>query len=73
MYFKKRNNTSLNKDITTIREYLSRVGDLSATNGEIEDKYAEFSESRYAAGWMCLDDEVLDEFATWLDHNLNES
>ena len=36
MYFKKRNNTSLNKDIATIREYLSRVGDLSATNGEIE-------------------------------------
>lgn len=73
MYFKKRNNTSLNKDIATIREYLSRVGDLSATNEEIEDKYAEFSESRYAAGWMRLDDELLDEFATWLDHNLNES
>ena len=29
MYFKKRNNTSLNKDIATIREYLSRVGDLT--------------------------------------------
>ena len=59
--------------VDPLGEYLSRVGDLSATNGEIEDKYAEFSESRYAAGWMCLDDEVLDEFATWLDHNLNES
>lgn len=46
MYFKKRNNTSLNKDIATIREYLSRVGDLSATNGEIEDKYAEFSKGK---------------------------
>lgn len=73
MYFKKRNNTSINNDVTTIREYLSRVGDLSATDEEIEDKYAEFSESKYAAGWMRLDDELLDEFATWLDHELNES
>lgn len=72
MYFKKRNNTSINNDVTTIREYLSRVGDLSATDEEIEDKYAEFSESRYAAGWMRLDDELLDEFATWLNHELNE-
>lgn len=72
MYFKKRNNTSLHEDITTIREYLSRVGDLSATDEEIEDKYAEFSENKYAAGWMRLDDELLDEFATWLDHKLNK-
>lgn len=72
MYFKKRNNT-FNEDVATIRAYLSRIGDLSATDEEIEDKYAEFSESKYAAGWMCLDDELLDEFATWLDHDLNES
>lgn len=72
MYFKKRNNTSLHEDITTIREYLSHVGDLSATDEEIEEKYAEFSESKYAAGWMRLDDELLDEFATWLDHKLNK-
>lgn len=71
MYFKKHNNTS-NEDITTIRAYLSRVGDLSATDEEIENKYAEFSESKYAAGWMRLDDKLLDEFATWLDHDLNE-
>ena len=56
MYFKKRNNTSTNEDVAAIRTYLSRVGDLSATDEEIEDKYAEFSESRYAAGWMRLDD-----------------
>lgn len=72
MYFKKRNNTSTNKDVVAIRAYLSRIGDLSATDGEIEDKYAEFSENKYAAGWMRLDDELLDEFATWLDHDLNE-
>ena len=46
---------------------------LKATDEEIEDKYAEFSESRYAAGWMRLDDELLDEFATWVDHDLNKS
>ena len=72
MYFKKRNNTSTNEDVVAIRAYLSRVGDLSATDKEIEDKYAEFSESKYAAGWMRLDDELLDEFATWLDHKLNK-
>lgn len=72
MYFKKRNNTSINNDITAIREYLSRVGDLSATDEEIEEKYAEFSESKYATGWMRLDDVLLDEFATWLDHKLNK-
>lgn len=72
MYFKKRNNTSTNEDVVAIRAYLSRVGDLSATDEEIEDKYAEFSENRYAAGWMRLDDELLDEFATWLDHKLNK-
>lgn len=73
MYFKKRNNTSANEDVTTIRTYLSRTGDLLATDEEIEDKYAEFSESKYAAGWMRLDDALLDEFATWLDHELNEN
>ena len=73
MYFKKRKNTAKSADVATIRAYLSRVGDLSATDEEIEDKYADFSESRYAAGWMRLDDELLDEFATWLDHDLNKS
>lgn len=73
MYFKKRNNTSTNKDVVAIRAYLSRIGDLSATDEEIEEKYAEFSESKYAAGWMRLDDELLDEFATWLDNKLNKS
>lgn len=63
----------INNDVTAIRTYLSRVGDLSTTDEEIEDKYAEFSENKYAAGWMRLDDELLDEFATWLDHDLNKS
>lgn len=72
MYFKKRKNTSTNDDVAVIRAYLSRVGDLSATDEEIEDKYADFSENRYAAGWMRLDDTLLDEFATWLDNQLNE-
>lgn len=73
MYFKKRNNTPINDDVAAIRAYLSRIGDLSATDEEIEEKYAEFSENKYAAGWMRLDDELLDEFATWLDHKLNEN
>ena len=72
MYFKKRENRYTDNDVATIRAYLSRVGDLSATDEEIEDKYADFSESKYAAGWMRLDDMLLDEFATWLDHKLNE-
>ena len=36
------------------------------------EQFIRFTE-KDAAGWMCLDDEVLDEFATWLDHDLNES
>ena len=71
MYFKKRDNTSTNEDVATIRAYLTQIGDLSATDEEIEDSYADFSESRYAAGWMRLDDELLDEFATWLDIKYN--
>lgn len=72
MYFKKtKKNTSTSEDVAAIRAYLTQIGDLSATDEEIEDSYAYFSENKYAAGWMRLDNKLLDEFATWLDSKYN--
>lgn len=57
-----------------ILAYLQANGELHVSGKTIEKLYREFSDSRYAAGWMTVSDilqeedlELLEAFATWLE------
>lgn len=54
------------EDLKKIREFLEQNGTLSCTNKQLDWFWSEFSDIRYAAGWMCVDDKLLEEFADWL-------
>jgi hypothetical protein len=48
---------------------LQKRGELHVSGKTVERLYREFSDSRYAAGWMSIDtedDELLASFAYWL-------
>lgn len=50
-----------------ILDYLDEHGTLFVSGATIEKLYYEFSEDRYSASWICVDDDVLEEFANWLE------
>lgn len=53
-------------DMEKILNYLRANGKINVPESEIKSYYEEFSEEKYAAGWISLDDERLREFADWL-------
>jgi len=53
-------------DMALITNHLARNGALFATGPTVEQMYSKFSEDRYAAGWMSVTPEILEEFADWL-------
>ena len=52
-------------EMAKILTYLTENGSLNVSENTVERLYREFSEGR-AAGWLCVDDEVLEDFANWL-------
>lgn len=76
MRFKKHKENTGNvlypEDVRRIRQYLNNVGDLTATDEEIDWAWSMFSEDLYFAGWMKVDDRLLEEFADWLEDWLKE-
>jgi hypothetical protein len=72
MKFRKYKKTEIRymKDVKKIRKYLSSIGDLEATDSELNDAWHDFSEECYAAGWMVVDIETLKAFADWLEEKL---
>lgn len=53
-----------------ILAYLQANGELHVSGKTIEKLYREFSDRRYAAGWMSIDEDdpwLLEEFANWLE------
>ena len=54
------------EDMKNIIDYLNEHGKILVSNYTIENLYCEFSDERYCAGWMSVDDEILEEFEEWL-------
>ena len=55
------------EDMKLILDYLNEHGDILVSELTIERLYYEFSDERYCAGWMSVDEQMLEEFETWLD------
>ena len=54
-------------EMKRILDYLNEHGTLLVKPLTVEKLYREFSEDEYCASWMCVNDDVLEEFADWLD------
>ena len=53
-------------DMKRILDYLNEHGTLLVKPLTVEKLYHDFSKDRYAV-WLHVDDDVLEEFANWLD------
>lgn len=53
-------------EMAQILAYLNENGSLVISGPMVEQMYRDFSEERYAAGWMSVTSETLEEFADWL-------
>lgn len=50
-------------EMKCILDYLDEHGTLFVSGATIEKLYYEFSEDKYSASWICVNDDVLKEFA----------
>lgn len=55
------------EDMKVIMDYLNSIGEVHVDPDVIEDLYGDFSDQKYAAGWMQIDNTLLEEFADWLE------
>ena len=55
------------KDMELILDYLRKHGEILVNEHAVESLYFDFSYKKYSAGWMSVDDKLLEEFADWLD------
>lgn len=53
-------------EMARIMEYLSGHGLVNVPAESIEHYYRVFSDEKYSAGWICVDSDILPEFANWL-------
>ena len=54
-------------EMKRILDYLNIHGTVLVKPLTIEKLYYEFSEDIYCASWMCINDDLLEEFSNWLD------
>lgn len=52
-------------EMNMILEHLDKVGLRDIPGKKVEDLYREFSDSHYCAGWMAVDEEILEEFTSY--------
>ena len=55
-------------EMKRILDYLNEHGTVLVKPLTVEKLYYEFSEDRYRARWLRVDDNVLEEFSNWLDN-----
>ena len=53
-------------EMIKILDYLNKHGKILVEPSTIESLYFSFSNERYCAGWMIVDQELLEEFEEWL-------
>lgn len=55
-------------EMERILTYLNERGKNNVKASSIENLYYNFSDERYCATWMCVDESLLAEFEEWLIH-----
>jgi len=55
------------EDMERILRYLNNHGNILVKPTTIEQLYFEFSDNKYCASWMSVNEDILEEFADWLD------
>lgn len=53
-------------EMEKILKYLNEHGSILVNESTIEDLYFEFSSRKYDAGWMSVNEQMLEEFEEWL-------
>ena len=53
-------------EMRKILNYLNANGTLTVDERKLETLYEYYSEDRWCAGWMCVNDDILEDFAEWL-------
>ena len=53
-------------EMEKILAYLSTNGKIQISEEMVESLYQEYSEEKFAASWMTVDDEIIERFADWL-------
>ena len=53
-------------EMEKILNYLNSNGRLTISNREVESYYEWYSDDVWCAGWMSVNDEILESFANWL-------
>ena len=56
------------EDMRLILDYLNEHGEILVSELGIENLYCEFSKEVYWAGWMKVNEHILEEFEDWLEH-----
>lgn len=54
------------EDVNKICDYLNQNGKVNITSAAIARFYSDFSDELYAASWMEISDQILEEFANYL-------
>ena len=66
-YMRNENKFTFPEDMKLILNYLNAHGKILVSDSIIEDLYYDFSDEKYCAGWMYVDDQMLKEFEEWLN------
>lgn len=53
-------------EMAQILGYLNEHGKIFVKPSTIESLYYDFSDERYCASWMCVNEEMLREFEEWV-------
>lgn len=56
------------EEMKLILDYLNEHGEILVSGLAIEGLYRNFSSEKYAAGWISVDEQMLEEFEDWLEH-----
>jgi hypothetical protein len=67
VYERSENNFTYPEEMKLILDYLNAHGKILVKDSTIEDLYYDFSDEKYCAGWMCVDEQMLVEFEEWLN------
>lgn len=55
------------EEMKLILDYLNIHGKVLVSDSTIEDLYYRFSDEKYCASWMGVNDRLLEEFEDWLN------
>lgn len=62
-----KNNYRYPDEMEKILNYLNKCGKVLVKGSIIEDLYYDFSDEKYCASWMSVNEQRLEEFEEWLN------